>query len=608
MIQAQLMTGRRQPVDFRSGYRGLGVGLFTLLVGGGLGACLPAGEFGEDPVITSEVDDWRDEVIYQLITDRFANGDPNNDFGLSRDTTNLNRYQGGDWQGIIDHADYLEGLGVTTIWISPIVANVEEDAGIAGYHGYWTQNFAATNPHMGDLAKLRELVEVMHGHGIKVVVDIVANHVGQAFYYDINQNGQADITTWYATDGSDTLDVVTEWDPAYDPRRIQSFTSLGEAGDAPIGWVWMPEINRTPPEPKEFQNPEWYNRRGRVTDWSDLDQVRLADFPGGLKDLATENPNVRRALIRIFSDWITHTNIDGYRIDTVKHIEHDFWSEFCPAIREHAASLGKDNFLLMGEVFDGNDALVGSYTQEDMLDGAVDFAAKYQVFEDVFKRGGATANVAALHEARQVNWGNVEQPKGVGVAPKDLPLGFLDNHDVARFMWDQEGDSSALRLALVWLMLRDGLPVLYYGTEAGFEGGNDPANREPLWEGGYDTEHPLYQWIAALSKVRNQHAALRRGDLTFRWTTEHTGDEEDAGILAAERVFEDSRVLIVLNTHATRTSAARFGEERLLTGFAPGTRLVNALPADVPTTWTVDDAGGVSVELGPREAVVLVEG
>jgi glycosidase len=578
----------------------------ALLVG-----CAPGGEFAEDPAITNHVDDWRDEVIYQLITDRFANGDPSNDWGVTRAGDDLARFHGGDWQGIIDKAGYLQALGVTAVWISPVVLNVEEDAGVAGYHGYWTQDFERPNPHMGDLARLRELVQVMHDHGIKVIVDIVANHIGQLFYYDINQNGQPDLQVWYSTDGSDQLDLVTEWDPAWDPRGIQSVTSLGEAGPSPIQWVHMPELNRVPPQPPEFQNLDWYTKKGRVTNWADLEQVAEGDFPGGLKDLETANPNVRRALIRVFQDWITRTNIDGYRIDTVKHVEHDFWVEFCGAIREHAAGLGKENFLLFGEVFDGDDALVGSYTQDGMLDGAVDFAAKYQVYEDVFKRGAPAAQVAALHAARQANWGAAPQPGGVGVAPKDLPLGFLDNHDVARFLWN-EPDDSALRLALVHLLLRDGVPILYYGTEQGFNGGNDPANREPLWTSGYDEQHPLFDWIAELNALRAEHDALRRGDLTYTWASAHTGDEEDAGMLAWTRTLPPEQggggALIVVNTHPTRTSRTALDGAAMAVPFAPGTVLVDALPSDVSRSVSVSAAGDVVVELGPREAAVFVGG
>lgn len=575
-----------------------------LAVSLGLAACAPPADYLEAPEITNHVDDWRDEVLYQVITDRFANGDANNDFHVTLDVTNLNRHHGGDWQGLIDQVDYLAELGVTAIWISPVVRNVEEDAGIAGYHGYWTQSFVDTNPHFGDLAKLRELVDVMHSRDIKVVVDVVVNHVGQLFYYDINQNGQPDVQTWYATDGSDELDIVTEWDPAFDPRTIQSFTSLGEAGDAPIAWVDMPEINRVPPEPAEFHNDAWYHRMGRVTNWDDLEQVKLADFPGGLKDLATENPNVRRALISVFRDWITETNIDGYRIDTVKHVEPDFWAEWAPAIRAHAADLGKENFLLFGEVFDGDDVLVGSYTQPGLLDANVDFAAKYRVFRGVFKEGAPTSTVAALHAERQANWGAEPQDGGVGVAPRDLPLGFLDNHDVARFLW-QEEDDTALRLALVHLMTREGLPILYYGTEQGFDGGNDPANREPLHVSGYSQQHPLYQWISQLAAVRADTAPLRRGDVTYTWTTEHTGDEDDAGILAYERSFEGEVVVVVLNTHASKRSVTAFGGETMTVSAQVGRTLTDALGSGLSVT--VGDGGALEVELGPREGVILVQ-
>jgi alpha-amylase len=572
-----------------------------------LGACAPPGDFLVDPRITNHVDDWRDEVVYQVITDRFANGDRNNDFGVTQDRTNLNNYMGGDWQGLIDRVDYLSELGVTTIWISPVVRNVEEDAGIAGYHGYWTQSFVDTNPHMGDLAKLRELVQVMHDNDIKVVVDVVVNHVGQLFYYDINQNGQPDVQTLYATDGSAELDIVTEWDPQYDSRRIQSFTSLGEAGDAPIAWVDMPEINRVPPEPAEFHNDAWYNRMGRVSDWNTFEQVVQGDFPGGLKDLRTENPNVRAAVTRVFQDWITRTNIDGFRVDTVKHVEEDFWREWAPAIRSHAADLGKEKFLLYGEVFDGNDALVGAYTQADMLDGNVDFAAKYQVFQGVFKDGAPTSTVSDLYEARQVNWGAEPQPGGVDVAPRDLPLGFIDNHDVARFQWQQE-DDTALRMALVHLFTREGLPVLYYGTEQGFDGGNDPANREALWWSGYDRDHPLYRWISALTTIRADHAPLRRGTVDYVWTTDHTGDEQDAGILAYERVNEGENVVVVINTHATKTSSTGADGVTMTVSAASGTTFRDVLPSDAARSFTVQSGGELLVELGPREAVILVEG
>ncbi len=567
-------------------------------------ACAETSRYTDNPVITSEVEDWRDEIIYQVLVDRFANGDVNNDYNVTYDTANLARYMGGDYQGLIDHVDYFQALGVTTLWISPVVVNVEEDAGGASYHGYWTQDFLNVNPHFGDLPKLRELVDVMHDNNIKVVLDIVVNHVGQLFYYDINRNGQPDITTYYATDGSDTVDIVTEWDPSYDARGIQGYTSLGESGPAPLGWVDMPELNRMPPNPPEFANEAWYNRRGRVTNWGDFDQVTYGDFPGGLKDLRTELPEVREALVDVYAYWIEAANLDGFRIDTLKHVEHDFWTEFCPAIRDRCALMGKERFLMFGESFDGDDALIGSYTFEESVDSVVYFSQKYQVYDDVFKYGGPTTKIESLLEQRATNFGATPHTRGAGVVPREALVNFIDNHDIPRFLFDKNS-VPALRSALTYLLTQDGIPCLYYGTEQGFSGGNDPANREPLWLSGYDTSGDLFRHIAALNALRSAYAPLRRGDLALRWVTDRTGGEEDAGIVAFERAYEGESVLVVINTHDDHTSHTSFEGADMPVGFAPGTVLREVFPPDSDRTYTVSSGGTVRVEVGPRDGVVL---
>ena len=218
----------------------------------------------QNVIITNTVEDWRDEIIYQVMIDRFENGDPNNDYNVFPDSPA--GYHGGDYQGVIDRLDYLKTLGVTSLWISPVVKNVEEDAGVAGYHGYWTQNFLEVNPHFGDLSKLREMVDACHKQGIKVILDIVTNHVGQLFYYDINRNGYPDENIEGSGTGS-PMKRVTEWDPDFDQRGVQAKTSLGVSGLAPLEWVWNPAINRVPTWPAEFANDDWYNRKGRVTVW-----------------------------------------------------------------------------------------------------------------------------------------------------------------------------------------------------------------------------------------------------------------------------------------------------------------------------------------------------
>lgn len=617
--------------------------------------CIDYSQAEQEADLRTIVTDWRDEVIYQVLIDRFENGDLNNDFNVYPQSPA--GYHGGDYQGLIDRLDYIEELGVTTLWISPVVKNVEEDAGVAGYHGYWAQDFTEVNRHFGDLPKLRELVRKAHDRNIKVILDIVTNHVGQLFYYDINQNGQPDEHVM----GSGTkspMTRVTEWDPDFDERGIQAVTSLGESGPAPIKWIWDPEINRVPPWPAEFANPDWYNRMGRVTVWGRekqacydagrinaeqlndgswwgshqacFDYVRmqevLGDFPGGLKDIKTTLPEVRQAMIKVYGDWIEKAGFDGFRIDTIKHVEHDFWRVFCPGIRERAASLGKHNFLMFGEAFDGNDELIGSFTHDNMMDSVFYFSQKF-VIDDVVKNGAPTRRLEDLWKARipgmaqgqSLNYGETPHTKGVtaadgsGLAPWQVLVNFLDNHDLPRFLYDYH-DKDGLKVALALLLTMDGIPCLYYGTEQDFSGGNDPANREDMWHTGFATDGDTFKWVKQLIDLRKKQAPLRRGNMKVVWSSQNSGSEKDAGILAFERTIETAvgpeTVLVVLNlskSNATWTSAKEWGGEHMKTSFAKGTKLVNMLDEPDPTDdVTVGDNGEINIKLQPRTAKVFV--
>ena len=588
-------------------------------------ACLVVAAFTTcvdlDPVtndwdVGTHVTDWRDEIIYQIVVDRFANGDKTNDYNVNPYAPAA--YHGGDWQGIIDKLDYLETLGVTALWITPVVKNLEEDAGVAGYHGYWTQNFLAPNPHFGDIAKLREMVNACHDRGIKVILDIVTNHIGQLFFYDINGNGIPD-DALYGNGTTSDLTRVSEWDPDFDERGIHSSTSLGESGLAPIIWVYNPEINRVPIQPAEFQNPNWYNRKGRVYDWGNSNQVVNGDFPGGLKDLKTSNPDVRRALYNAFAYWIKTADFDGFRIDTLKHVEHGFWQTFCPAIRRYGAKIGKENFLMFGEAFDGDDAYIGSYTFNNEVDSVFYFSHKFTVIDGVFKGGGATKSIEDLFNARSSNYSSVPNPggpvdeNGKGLSAQQLLVNFIDNHDIPRYLYEYPNMAS-LHNVLFYLLTIDGIPCIYYGTEQNFEGGNDPNNREDLWTSGYKTNLETFRLIQHLINLRKKLLPLRRGNMVIRWSTERTGDEADAGIFAFERTYQGETVLVVLNTnddHPSETSAAWMeGEEgnHMQTGFPEGAVLVNLFSdGDINDDSVVVGAGGtLKVTIQPRGGKIYV--
>jgi len=577
--------------------------------------CVDIPDEGKQPAIGTHVEDWRDEVIYQVLVDRFANGDIDNDYKVR--PGHLARFQGGDWKGLREHLGYIKELGVTTLWISPVVKNVETDADVDSYHGYWAQDLEQTNPHFGDLAELRRLTAAAHDLGLKVVLDIVTNHMGQVFYYDMNLNGNPDIYIGGSGPlpgaGSQSPVVrVTEYDPDWDPRGVQAFTSLGNAGRAPIIFIQDPSINRVPPK-GVLGTARAYHGFGRILNYDDEKQRLLGDFPGGLKDVATELPEVRDAMVDLYTKWVEKTDLDGFRIDTVKHVEHDYWKDFATRVRARLAPQGKHRFLMFGEAFDGNDKLLGSYTQEGMLDSVFYFSQHFQVFRDVFqyahdeKAQKGTEQIKGLWADRKVNYRTEPQPEGIGVAPSKSLVNFMDNHDVARFLFFANGDKAALRNAITLLMTEEGIPCLYYGTEQDFAGGNDPANREVLWNTGFPTNGETFRHIAKLSRLRTKYKQLTRGDTNVVWSTVHTGAEEDAGMFAFERTGGDAGTdyaLVVLNTNARKSSITSDGAKVMKVTGKPGTYVDVLSPSEFSVT--VDAKGEARVSVPAQSAVILV--
>jgi alpha-amylase len=646
----------------------------------GVLGCVDAKQVPTEPLqanvqLATYVADWRDEVIYQVLTDRFHDGDVNNNYNI--DLRAPARYHGGDWQGLIDKLDYLQALGVTALWITPVVRNVEEDAGFASYHGYWTQDFVRHNPHFGELQDLRRLADALHARNMKLILDVVTNHIGQAFFYDINGNGRPDefLSGSTSMDNGEPLgriERLSEYDPDFDRRGIQGKTSLGESGPAPVIFFDVPAINRVPPQPRNidldgdgkitndserlgFSNPEWYHRKGRVTNWDSNppagypqgEQTLLGDFPGGLKDIATERADVRQAMKIVFSYWIDASDADGFRIDTLKHVEYEFWREWAPYMRQHAALRGKRNFFMFGEVFDGRDDLLGGYTGPDQVDSVFYFSQKFRVFDNLFKcpagnqapycrngdgsfRRSGTQAIEALLADRVANYNATPQPGGVtdesgqGLSAQQLLVNFLDNHDVSRYLFDRldQNALASLHSALFYLLTQDGIPCLYYGTEQAFFGGNDPANREDMYVAAsslytrqpfaeqapnyqaWSQDNPTFLHIQRLTGLRRQYAPLRRGDFTLRWTSDRTGDEQDAGILAFERALGADRVLVVINTHEAQEGATTFDGASMQTGFPPNTTLTDAYSGQ--GDYVVDAEGRLSISVPPMTGRVLV--
>lgn len=521
--------------------------------------------------------DWRDEIIYQLLVDRFNDADSgNNTIGqVTVEPGDLARHQGGDWRGVTERLDYIQRLGATAIWISPLVKNVDRTELMDGYHGYWASDFTEVNPRFGSLQDLQNLVDEAHARGIKVIADIVTNHAGRVFYYDLNENG------------------------SLDPGEMEPPFSEEGPYDAPIVW--------TEAAPRLWSSgdaismgPEHFHRRGQTTIF-DQRQKELGDFPTGLRDLDSENEAVLSALIETYARWVERTGVDGFRLDAVPHMPHEFWRRFCAGLRERLELLGKRRFMLLGEVFDPDPQTLAGYTDEGGLDSVFDFTLKAALINEVILDGAPTELARIALEQSSALYPAQPHERGLSIAPYAARVAFADNHDVRR-VGGELADPRVVTLAMVTVFTVDAIPAVYYGTEQGFTGRDGHASREPLWPSGFSEETPEFRLIARLSQLRKRSAALRRGRLQVRYSSEIAGLERGAGAgLLVWTRGEDSdpeSLVIAINAHAHDESWAK-----VQTGH-PNATLRDVL-YDRPFEVETDERGEAFLTLPPRSAVIL---
>ncbi|MGN3975024.1 alpha-amylase family glycosyl hydrolase [Tsuneonella sp. SYSU-LHT278] len=521
-----------------------------------------------------------DEVVYFVLPDRFANGDPANDHGglpadrlvSGYDPAAKGFYHGGDLAGLTSKLDYLQDMGVTAVWFAPIFQNkpVQGPKGdeSAGYHGYWVTDFTRPDPHFGTRAEFRAFVDAAHARGMKVYMDIITNHTadviryaeGEATGYRYRSRGDypysrkggpggAAINPGFAGDGdSSEANFARLTDPSY------AYTPVVPAAEARVK------------KPEWLNDPVFYHNRGDST-FSGEDS-RFGDF-AGLDDLFTEHPRVRQGMIDIYGKWIDDFGIDGFRIDTARHVDPGFWRVFVPAMLERAKANGIPNFAIFGEVYKDvpDSGYIAQYTRRDMLPTVLDFAFQ-ATMREVLGRGKGTVMLAHLYD------GDVLYEGGEAAA-LDLPT-FLGNHDMGRFSTmvkqDRPGISqdelfARVRLGHAMLMTLRGAPVIYYGDEQGFVGdGGDQLAREDMFpsmtavyndnqligtsvttaEANFDQQHPLYRLVAQMAALRAAHPALRRG----RQEVRHY--EQTAGVFAVSRFDPETgkEYVLAFNTAA----------------------------------------------------------
>jgi pullulanase-type alpha-1,6-glucosidase len=517
--------------------------------------------------------DLTKERFYFLMADRFANGDKSNDAGgltgdrltTGLDPTDKGFYHGGDLAGVMQKLDYIKSLGTTSIWLTPSFKNRPvQGSGAnvsAGYHGYWITDFTQIDPHLGTNADMRKLIDLAHGKGMKVFFDIITNHTADVIDYQSGQYGYIPKSTSpYKDAAGNVFD-----DKAY--AGGNTFPPLDAKTSFPNVPVFRTPADATVKQPAWLNDPTLYHNRGDSTFAGE--SAEYGDFVG-LDDLFTEQPKVRDGMIDVYKTWAGF-GIDGFRIDTVKHVNIEFWQKFSPAILDYAKSAGKKDFFMFGEVFDADPKLMSTYTTKGALQATLDF--------------GFQANAVAFAEGKPSSqlrdfYANDDYYTDADSNAYQLPT-FLGNHDMGRvgtFLKQAGASGSELlqrdELAHSLMFLTRGQPVIYYGDEQGFTGaGGDKDARQDMFatktadytddevvdgtgtttigsKDRFDTNTPMYQHIAGLQKLRAQYPALADGTQVARYSS------NAGGLFAFSRFGQDQTEYLVVANNATTAKSA----------------------------------------------------
>ena len=408
------------------------------------------------------------DVLYLVMTDRFADGDLAND-GLDAHSPATSAaakaerarprgWHGGDLRGVLEHLDYLQQLGITTVWITPVYVNAEANS----YHGYGATDLYGVDPHFGTLADLTALAAALHTRGMKLVLDMVPNHIGPAHPWVTDEPAP----NWFHGTAADHV--------------------------------------RADPDFRALVNPHTPER----------DRIATLDgwFSNVLPDMDTDDPTVAQYLRQNAVWWIEQTGADGLRIDTFPYVNRGFWNGFNGELKTLFPHLTE-----VGEVFDPEPTITSAFAggntdagEDTRLYTPFDFPTYFAIGK-VFAKGAPMSKLADVLAA-----------DGLYAHPERL-VPFAGNHDTPRFA--QEVSSPALRdLAFDFLMTTRGMPQIYSGDELAMSGGGDPDDRRDFPGGFPDAEanaflasgrtpeqQAMFSTVQQLLALRHAHPTLACG-------------------------------------------------------------------------------------------------
>ncbi|MGH7313406.1 MAG: alpha-amylase family glycosyl hydrolase [Candidatus Rokuibacteriota bacterium] len=538
--------------------------------------------------------DWRDEVLYFLLPDRFSDGQEGSRSLLDRRdlpaarpalpdgepwrwdrwaASGADRWQGGTLDGVRSKLDYLAELGVTALWIGPVF---KQRGHLDTYHGYGVQDFLDVDPRLGDRRALVDLVADAHRHGLRVILDVIFNHSGANWLYPPDTPGGG-------------------LRPQYTPGRYRFDAWRGPGGDA------VPAVQGRDDGvwPEEFQDAERYTRAGRGDlGRGDLDDAgaehKRSDFED-LRDFHLGAPGTLGDLARSFKYWIALTDCDGFRIDTLKHVTLEEARNFCGAIKEFAANMGKADFFLVGEIAGGDD------NQDRYLDV---LGRNLNAALDIGEMRLALRQVAKGLASPSIYFDGFDAGNAVMGSHRNLGLrhvSILDDHDHVfgeKIRFASEASSAhQVAAGVVVQLFTLGIPCVYYGTEQAL-GGPETSERQwiPEWKTSdrylreamfgprhprapgraglagvdpglpgfgpfgtaghhcFDRTSPAYLRIAAAASLRKAYPVLRCGRQYLRpiaFLGRPFAVYGPGEVVAWSRILDDEEALCVLNAHGT---------------------------------------------------------
>ena len=544
------------------------------------------------------------DVLYLIMPDRFANGNPDNDNldGYIADRKGGGRH-GGDLQGIMDHLDYIDDLGVTAVWLNPIQYNKGNAS-----HGYAISDFYLVEPRLGTNQEYCDMIEAAHEKGIKVVMDMIFNHSGSSHWWitDVpssdwfNQNGHAVQT------GRRMLEMEAQRgrrrqmpSGGFRRQQMQMPASIAEFEALPQEQKdALTRMNTTDPEALVTTTHYKWTLLDPHAPQTEKDILVEGWFSGGMPDLNQKNRHLGTYLIQNSIWWIEYSRIDGIRMDTYPYADYDFMARWCEEINAEYP-----DFNIVGEGWyprnsaagwwqGGSDLSASDSKLKTVMDFDLTFTTQREILNESNTSEGSEAGLFKMYECITQDF-LIPDPNYV--------LTFLDNHDIARFM--KPGDPIwKFKQGLAFLLTTRGIPQIYYGTEimmglenardmrADFPGGWAEDERSAFTaEGRTPEQNESWNFASALLNWRRTSRPVTEGRLVH-----YTPDNKTKCYVYA-RVCGDETVLVILNGSDTMrlVDMSRFSE----------VVKDNVMGRDVVTGEAVDLTSLVKIE--PRGVYVL---